>query len=160
LAGAQLWMVGISVRAPYDSIADAAYVYLVGAIAPGGVARTALARVGLNMASIAFDFDSGGSMLGVEIVGASRVLADEALTEPASLTVRVSCDEAADAAYVAFVDELRPGDVQRTVPADLVGIGGGIDLDFDADSRLLGIGILDAKRLLTPDVLRGLSGRG
>ena len=69
----------VSVRITYDPEADAAYVYLVDAIAPGGVARTEIAMIDLDMASIAVDFDSKGRMLGVEILGASRVLAEETL---------------------------------------------------------------------------------
>jgi uncharacterized protein YuzE len=59
--------------------ADAAYVYLVDSIAPGGVARTQASMLELDRSFIAFDFDSDGKVLGLEILGASRVLTPESL---------------------------------------------------------------------------------
>ena len=72
-------MVGIPVRLTYDADADAAYVYLVEAIVPSGVAQTRSSMLNLDRAFIAFDFDSEGKVLGIEILGASRVLAEETL---------------------------------------------------------------------------------
>lgn len=61
-------------RLTYDADADAAYVYLVDAIGAGEVARTASSMLELDRAFIAFDFDAEGKVLGIEILGASRVL--------------------------------------------------------------------------------------
>ena len=66
-------------RLTYDSDADAAYLHLVDSIAPGGVAQTRPAMLDFDRAFIAFDFDSEGKVLGIEILGASRVLSEEAL---------------------------------------------------------------------------------
>ena len=66
-------------RVTYDTAADAAYVYLVGFVAPGAVAQTRPAMLELDQAFIAFDFDSEGKILGIEILGASRVLSKETL---------------------------------------------------------------------------------
>lgn len=66
-------------RLTYDAEADAAYVYLVDAIGPGGVARTAASMLDLDQAFIAFDFDADGKLQGIEILGASRVLTEETL---------------------------------------------------------------------------------
>ena len=66
-------------RLTYDPVADAAYVYLVDAIAPGGVAQTRASMLDLDRAFIAFDFDVDGKVLGLEILGASRVLSAETL---------------------------------------------------------------------------------
>jgi uncharacterized protein YuzE len=70
-------MVGIPVRLTYDADADAAYVYLVESIAPSGVAQTRASMLDLDRAFIAFDSD--GKVLGIEILGASRVLTEETL---------------------------------------------------------------------------------
>ncbi len=67
-------------RLTYDAAADAAYVYLVDSIVPGGVAHTAASMLDLDQAFIAFDFDSRGKLLGIEILGASRVLTGETLS--------------------------------------------------------------------------------
>lgn len=67
-------MVGIPVRLTYDPVADAAYLYFVEAIEPGGVAQTRSSMLDLDRAFIAFDFDADGKVLGLEILGASRVL--------------------------------------------------------------------------------------
>lgn len=66
-------------RLTYDADADAAYVYLVDTIGGGEVARTVASMLDLDQAFISFDFDAGGKVLGVEILGASRVLAAETL---------------------------------------------------------------------------------
>jgi uncharacterized protein YuzE len=63
----------------YDADADAAYVYLVDSIAPDGIAETRSSMLDLDRAFIAFDFDSDGKVLGIEILGASRVLPQETL---------------------------------------------------------------------------------
>lgn len=64
----------------YDAEANAACVYLVDAIVPGRVAHTAASMLDLDQAFIAFDFDSRGKLLGIEILGASRVLKGETLS--------------------------------------------------------------------------------
>ncbi|WP_168218638.1 DUF2283 domain-containing protein [Nocardioides eburneiflavus] len=142
-------------RLTYDSDANAAYVYLVDSTAPGGVAQTRSSMLELELASIDFDLDAEGKVLGIEILGASRVLADETLQATQRLSVRISYDQDADAAYVTLVDAIRSDEVERTIPVDLVELGGMINLDFGADGRLLGIAILDASKSLPPEVLRG-----
>jgi uncharacterized protein YuzE len=70
---------GVSVRFTYDSAADAAYVYFVDAIGPGEVARTVASMLELDRSFIAFDLDIDGKVLGMEILGASRLLTQETL---------------------------------------------------------------------------------
>jgi uncharacterized protein YuzE len=72
-------MVRIPVKLTYDADVDAAYVYLVDAITAGAVTETRLAMLEFDRASIAFDFDADGKILGLEILGASRVLTKETL---------------------------------------------------------------------------------
>lgn len=72
-------MGGLSVRLTYDSVADAAYVYFVDAVGAGEVVRTSASMLELDRSFIAFDFDVDGKVLGMEILGASRLLAQETL---------------------------------------------------------------------------------
>jgi uncharacterized protein YuzE len=69
--------------------------------------------------------------------------------------LRVTYDSEANAAYIYFVPELQFGGVARTVPVD----GGEhpwmVNLDVDSEGRILGIEVLDARRLL-PAALLGL----
>lgn len=67
--------------------------------------------------------------------------------------VRVSYDAEADAAYFPFVEEIRPGEAVRTISVDPQDVGGMVNLDLDADGRILGLEVLDASRLLRRDVL-------
>jgi len=63
----------------YDPTADAAYLYVVDKIAPGAAVETRLPDVPLKDSIFAFDFDVNGCLLGIEILGASRVLSPETL---------------------------------------------------------------------------------
>lgn len=66
-------------RLTYDEKADAAYVYLVPTIDRGEVHQTRHSMVPLDQAGINLDFDADGRLLGIEILGASRVLRRETL---------------------------------------------------------------------------------
>jgi uncharacterized protein YuzE len=67
--------------------------------------------------------------------------------------MRLTYDPDVDAAYVYLVDQIRPGGVARTVPVDSLPSQMVINLDFDASDRLLGVEILDASRVLPPELL-------
>jgi uncharacterized protein YuzE len=69
------------------------------------------------------------------------------------IPVRVTYDPEADAAYFYLVEEIRLGEAVRTVSVDPQSIGGMVNLDLDADGRILGLEVLDASRLLRRDVL-------
>ncbi|MDM8085124.1 DUF2283 domain-containing protein [Cellulomonas cellasea] len=71
--------------------------------------------------------------------------------------MRVTFDASVDAAYIYLVDEITAGGVARTVPVDPREIDGMINLDFDAEGRLLGIEVLEASRFLSPKLLRDRS---
>jgi len=65
--------------------------------------------------------------------------------------MRISFDEESDAAYIHFQEKPR-------LPVDTVPVGGGllpwmINLDFDADGRLSGMEVLDARKLLPAALL-------
>lgn len=67
-------------RITYDGDADAAYVYLVDRIEAGEVARTCVAgRDSSALDSINLDFDAHGRLLGIEVLGAGRILRDATL---------------------------------------------------------------------------------
>ena len=73
-------MVSRRLEIRYDAEADAAYIYVV-ARGPGRtVARTTFCDVEWEGSAASLDLDAKGGLLGVEILGASKVL-------PASLLV-------------------------------------------------------------------------
>ena len=57
----------------YDVSTDAAYIQLVEEIAPGGVAKTYPCDP-IEAGMINLDFDHEGRLLGIEVLGASKVL--------------------------------------------------------------------------------------
>jgi uncharacterized protein YuzE len=65
----------------------------------------------------------------------------------------VSYDAEADAVYIQLADVISAGEVAKTVPSDPREIDGMINLDFDANGRLLGIEVLDARLLLPASLL-------
>lgn len=71
-------------RIVYDTESDAAYVYLKDPIRPGESVRTVVCDIDLESASIHLDFGAKGHLLGIEVLGASRVLPEEALAEARS----------------------------------------------------------------------------
>ena len=63
-------------------------------------------------------------------------------------------DPDADAVYVTFGPEMTAGEAAKTYSCDPAEVDGAmINLDFDAQGRLLGIEILDAKKTLKPEFL-------
>ena len=69
----------------------------------------------------------------------------------------VSYDSEDGAVYIRVPRSTPPsgGEAEHTIPLDMDDIGGGmINLDFDADGKLLGIEILDAEHRLDAAVLR------
>jgi uncharacterized protein YuzE len=62
-------------RTTYDSTIDAAYIYVVDPIGPGEASTSIrLRHKGELHAEFVLDFDSEGSLLGIEILSASRGL--------------------------------------------------------------------------------------
>lgn len=73
-------------RLTHDAEANAAYVYLVDHIDRGEVAFTRMADIPLDGASLSVDFDTSGRILGIEVLGVSRVLRDETITHAEDIT--------------------------------------------------------------------------
>lgn len=66
-------------RFTYDPSVDAVYLYLVDAIGRGEVAKDVLVHLPIPMTSISVSTDSSGRALGVEFLGASRLLGPQLL---------------------------------------------------------------------------------
>jgi uncharacterized protein YuzE len=58
----------------YDPDADAASIYLVDSIQPGGTARSHVCDVELMDCSVILDFDATDKLIGIELLGASKLL--------------------------------------------------------------------------------------
>ncbi|MEU2551940.1 DUF2283 domain-containing protein [Streptomyces sp. NPDC014684] len=67
--------------------------------------------------------------------------------------LRVTYDGRADAAYVYLTEPGTRSSVARVYPCDPIKVDGMINLDFDADGRLLGVEVLDARSKLPQYVL-------
>lgn len=66
----------------YDPDADAAYISIVGAIAPGEAARqVSFVEAPGSESMVTLDFDANGYLLGIEILFASRTLRPEVLAQ-------------------------------------------------------------------------------
>jgi uncharacterized protein YuzE len=63
----------------YDKSADAAYINIVESIAPGEASRQASVEAEGLRAMVVLDFDADDRLLGIEIIGARRVLRPETL---------------------------------------------------------------------------------
>lgn len=75
-------------RVTHDVEADAAYVYLVDGIGRGEVANSHVADIALTNAALTVDFDVNGRVLGIEVLGASKVLRPETLQAAEDITRR------------------------------------------------------------------------
>lgn len=73
-------------RVTHDAEADAAYVYLVDEIDRGEVANSYVAGISLENAALTVDFDANGRVLGIEVLGASRVLRPETIQAAEDIT--------------------------------------------------------------------------
>ena len=67
--------------------------------------------------------------------------------------MRVTYDAAVDAAYIYLRGATKAGEVVKTYGCDTQEVNGMVNLDFDAEGRLLGIEVLDASRLLPREVI-------
>jgi len=72
----------------YDDSADAAYICLLDEIEPGGVARTYCCDTREVNGMINLDFDSGGRLIGIEILDASKLLPEPVLQNSSARTPR------------------------------------------------------------------------
>jgi uncharacterized protein YuzE len=64
-------------RMTHDPEADAAYIYVSDAIAPGGVAQSKVLDHYTPGAAVTLDFDADNRLLGIELLGFSRLVTDE-----------------------------------------------------------------------------------
>lgn len=62
--------------------------------------------------------------------------------------LRIDYDKKADVAYIRLVRKIEPGSIKETYACDPQQVRGQIQLDFDAEGRLVGIEVLDASHLL------------
>jgi YD repeat-containing protein len=67
--------------------------------------------------------------------------------------LKLNYDKQVDAAYLSIIPTA-PGLAKKTYACDPDEVGGQIQLDFDAEGRLIGIEVLDASHLLPKEVLR------
>jgi uncharacterized protein YuzE len=63
----------------YDEVADAAYIYLSDPIERGGEASSSVLDKKLDRASVIASFDQQDRLVGIELLGVSRLLRADAI---------------------------------------------------------------------------------
>lgn len=63
-------------------------------------------------------------------------------------------DAVANAVYIYLEDDILAGSAVKTYPCNPLEVDGMINLDFDRDGRLIGVEVLDARKMLPPEVMR------
>lgn len=71
----------ISIELIHDSDADAARINFVSAIQTGVVEKSHVCDIELANCSVVLDFDAKDHLVGIEILGASRLLPEQTLRE-------------------------------------------------------------------------------
>ena len=68
--------------------------------------------------------------------------------------MKITYDPEVDAAYIQLVDKISPGQASQQIHSILTPGGKGeITLDFDANGKMLGVEILNAKEVLPESVI-------
>jgi uncharacterized protein YuzE len=67
--------------------------------------------------------------------------------------MKTKYDRSVNSAYILLEDKIYFGRVKKTYPCDINEVGGMINLNFDAEGRLVGIEVLDASTLLPKELL-------
>lgn len=68
-------------------------------------------------------------------------------------SLRLEYDRETDAVYVYLCEEIHAGGVARTISVDPQAIRGMVNLDLDDDGQVIGLEVLDASRMLRPELL-------
>lgn len=68
-----------AVKIRYDPQADAAFIYLLDQIGFGEVARTQICDLEIKEGAVILAFDSAGMLIGVEVLGARKLLSSDVL---------------------------------------------------------------------------------
>lgn len=68
--------------------------------------------------------------------------------------MRIQYDPSADAAYIQIADAVGRGGVASTYLCDPREVHGMINIDFDADGRIVGIEVMDASKRLPSETLK------
>jgi uncharacterized protein YuzE len=74
--------------------------------------------------------------------------------------VRITYDPNVNAAYIYLSRDRYAGGVAKTYPCDPMQVGGMINLDFDDDGRLVGVEVMDADKMLPPEILAEADQKG
>lgn len=74
----------MTVRFKYDKEADAAYIWLGDSREAGRTARTEVVDLEIENGAITLDFDDRGRLIGIEILGATKLLPAALLEEDRS----------------------------------------------------------------------------
>jgi len=71
----------MKVHLAYDSEANAAYIYMKDQIAAGEIVRSEVCDVAIEETAVILQFDAKDCLVGIEILGARKLLPKELLAE-------------------------------------------------------------------------------
>ena len=134
-------------RTTYDSVANAAYVYFTPATAPRSVCRSAVVDLDFDQAALIADIDSAGRILGLELLGVSRLLPASSLRVDSLASAVIDVDTRRDVARLALGDAANPSPASIRDVA-LIDESLQLRVGLDADGRLVTISFPTASRLL------------
>lgn len=148
-------------RITYDPDANAALIKVVDGIGFGDVAKSDICDLEIEAGAITLAFDSAEKLVEVEVLGARNLLAPDVIdraTPPGETSqehsLRLEYDSAADTAYIYLTNGILRSEVAVTYPCGAE-IPVEINLDFDKESHLLGIEIIDASQVLSSELIQG-----
>ncbi len=70
--------------------------------------------------------------------------------------MKISYDPSIDAAYIYLVEDIGIAGVAKTYLCDPIGVGGEINLDFNAEGHLIGIEVMNASKKLPASLISSL----
>lgn len=149
----------------YDRAGDAAYIYLVEGLGPGGVKRTYACDPQEVNREINLDFDADGSLVGIEVMSPRELLPPQLLQDashspitnrfPDRSGMGIEYIESVDVAYIEFLDVIAPGSITRTYGCDPEQVDGILALHFGTEGRLISIEVHGASSKLPRELLQG-----
>ena len=134
-------------RTTYDPVANAAYVYFTPATAPRTVSRSAVVDLDFDQAALIADLDSAGRIVGLELLGVSRLLPASSLSVDSLALAVIDVDARRDVASLALGDAANSSpaltqdvaliDESLQLRVGLVADGHLVTVSFPAASKLL-----------------------
>ena len=137
-------------RATYDSVADASYIYLVPHTGPGLVSSSAVLELDASMSAVIVDLDVHGRIVGIEMLDVSSLVSPKRLGSESLVGACLSYDAAADVARVDLDPAVEPASVRDVA---LIDTEAHLRVGFDAAGTIVRFEFPDASSILPTSVM-------